>query len=119
MLERRKIPIVGLVLNRVRNKSFELSLDEIEEASGVPVIGILPEDINVPESIAFTTPAAAHRPMSNVSIEIKKLAAAIVNQNYHDPRVLPRLKRLFTKEPNKAEVNRDLLRKRCFILNFL
>jgi septum site-determining protein MinD len=107
----KKIPIVGLVLNRVRNKSFELSIEEIEKASSVPIIGILSEDINVPASIANTIPTVMNNPQGNVSVEMKKLAAAILNENYADPRLLPRLRRLFNKEPGKAEVNRDLLRK--------
>jgi septum site-determining protein MinD len=107
----KRVPIMGLVLNRVRNKAFELSIEEIEGASTVPVIGILPEDLTIPESIAYTTPAVFHKPLGNVSVEMKKLAAAIIHKRYHDPRLSTRLKQLFGKTPLKVDINREFLRK--------
>ena len=38
----KKVPITGLILNRARDKKYELSIDEIEEATGIPVIFLLP-----------------------------------------------------------------------------
>ena len=108
--KQRKTPIVGLIINLVRNKSFELSIEDIEEATGIPVVGFLPNDIKIPESIAYTTPAVEYSPTSNVSIEFKKLASAIINEEYQDPRFLHRLKRIFNRELRKDHLNRDLLR---------
>lgn len=107
----KHIPILGLVLNRVRNKDFELSIEEIEQSSTVPVIGILPEDIAVPASIAETIPSIFHKPLGNVSVEMKKLAAALLNKRYRDPRLSTKFKQLFNKEPQKIDINRDFLRR--------
>ena len=107
----KNIPIVGLILNKVHNRSYELSIEEIEEASSVPVVGLLPDEQTVPESIAYTQPATLHKPQSNIAVEFKKLAAAIVDENYEDKRILPKLKRLFSKDVHKPDLNRDLLRK--------
>lgn len=108
----KKIPIVGLILNRVRNKKFELSVEDVEEACGVPVIGLLEEDIKVPESIAYTEPTVLRNPLGNASVEFRKIAAAIVDEYYEDPRMLKRIKRIFRRnEVNKPDLNRDLLRK--------
>jgi MinD-like ATPase involved in chromosome partitioning or flagellar assembly len=41
----RKTPIAGLVLNKVRNKRFELSVKDIESATGVPVLSVINDDI--------------------------------------------------------------------------
>ena len=87
-----------------------MSIDEIEEATGVPVIGVLPDDINVQEAIANTTAVASYKPMSNASIEIRKVAAALIGQEYEDPRFMSKVKRLFSKEVRKDEINRSLLR---------
>ena len=106
----KKTPITGLILNKVRGKKFELSIDEIEEATGVPVIGVLPDDINVQEAIANTTAVASYKPMSNASIEIRKVAAALIGQEYEDPRFMSKVKRIFSKEVSKDEINRSLLR---------
>lgn len=106
----KKTPIVGLILNRVHNRSFELSLEEIEKTTGVPVIGFIPEDINVLESLAATSPATLYSPSSPSSVEFKKIAAALVHQDYADPRFFARLKKWFSSIPQKQEINRDLLR---------
>ncbi len=106
----RKTPIKGLLLNMVRNKSFELSIEDIEEATGVPVIGCIPNDVKVPESIAYTSPATEYSPMSDVAQEFKHIAAAVLGQEYKDTRLLSALKRMFLGGPRKDQVNRDLLR---------
>lgn len=46
----------GLVVNRVRNKRYELSISEIEEIYENKVSGVLPEDDAVPLSIAQHVP---------------------------------------------------------------
>ena len=107
----KKTPIIGIILNKVRNKSFELSVEEIEESCGVPVIGVLPENITMLESVAETTPATLYKPNTNVAIEFKKIAGALIDASYDDPRFSTKLKRMFSSDPRKEDVNRDMLRK--------
>src|SRR3989344_7359853 len=87
LAKQRKTPIKGLILNRVRNKKFELRTDEIEEAAQVPVFSVVPEDIRVAEAIAHTTPVTLHKPRANASVEYKKLAGLLIGEPYKDPRV--------------------------------
>ncbi len=110
LAKQKKTPIAGLILNRVRNKKFELSLKEIEGAAEVPVVSILPEDISVLESLANTTPVLTHKPKANVSIEYKKLAAALIGEKYDDTRLWPKLKSLFVKDVAKDNINRLLMK---------
>lgn len=107
---KKKIPITGLILNKVRGKNFEIGIDEIEESCGVPVIGHLPESQHVPESIAYNTPLPIYRPTHDVSIEMKKLAAALIHQHYQDPRFFSKMKQLLSKHVRREEINRDLIR---------
>lgn len=107
----KRVPIMGIILNKVRNKSFELSVEEIEESCGVPVIGVLPENITMLESVAETTPATLYKPNTNVAIEFKKIAASLIDARYDDPRFSAKFKRMFSSDPKKEEVNRDMLRK--------
>ena len=109
LAKQKKTPITGLILNRVRNKKFELSIDDIEEAAQVPVLSVLPEDINVLEALAATKPVALHKPRSNASIEYKKLAACLIGEQYKDPRLWHRLKSMFKKDVAKDNVNRLLM----------
>ncbi len=112
----KKTHINGLILNRVRGKSFELSLDEIEKAAGVPVIGVLPEDIKVLEALASTTPVNIHSPKANASIEFAKLGAFLIGEEYTDPRLGARIKSALSKigigrkDVAKEEVNKLLMR---------
>jgi septum site-determining protein MinD len=42
--------ITGIILNRVKNKKYELTPDEIMSFTEIPVIGIIPEDENILKS---------------------------------------------------------------------
>jgi len=105
----KKTPISGLILNRVRNKKFELSIEDIEGIAQVPVISVLPEDVRVQEAIANTTPVTLHKPKANASVEYKKLAAWLVGEQYKDTRLWPRLKSIFKKDIAKDNINRLLM----------
>ena len=106
----KRVPIAGLVLNRIRDKKFELSLQEIEEATEVPVIGWLPEDEKVLESLAETKPAVAFAPARDVSVEYKKLSACLIGESYKDKRLWSNVKNFFISgDVNKVDVNRELI----------
>jgi len=109
LVKQKRTPITGLILNRVRNKKYELSVEDIEDAAQIPVVGVLPEDSNVSEALARTMPVALHRPKSKTSVEYKKLAACLIGETYKDPRVWQNIKSLFKKDLSKEKVNRLLL----------
>lgn len=104
LAKQRKTPITGLILNKVHNKQFELSMKDIEEATGVPVMAILPYDLNVLEALSQATPSTVYKEKSDGTIEYKKLAAALIGEEYKDPRFIPKLKSLFKK--SRQELNR-------------
>ncbi len=106
----RKTPITGLVLNKVRGKRYELKLSDIEDATSVPILAVLDDEDCVLESLANTKPVVERHPRSGVSIGIKKLAAALVNKQYRDPRFFSYLKSLLFKDAKKQDINLDLLK---------
>ncbi len=108
LARQKKTPITGLILNRVRNRKYELSIEDIEEAAEVPVLCVVPEDIKVPESIANTTPLTSYYPKANASVEYKKLAACLIGEKYEEPRLWHRLKSMFNKDITKDNINRLL-----------
>jgi len=110
LAKQKKTPITGLILNRIRNKKFELTIDDIENAAETPILAVLPDDIKILEALSLTTPAAINFEKSDAVIEYKKLAAALVGKKCVDNRFSYKLKRLFSKELPKEEVNRELLR---------
>jgi septum site-determining protein MinD len=46
MMDNRPVPI-GVILNRVKNKSYEIKPDEIRNFLEMPIIGVIPEDENL------------------------------------------------------------------------
>lgn len=109
LAKQKKTPIIGLILNKVRNKKFELTVQDIEDASETPVVAVLPDDIKILESLSLTSPAAINFGKSDAVIEYKKLAAALIGEEYTDKRFSYRLKRFFSRKIPKEEVNRELL----------
>ena len=105
----KQTPITGIIINKVRNKKFELSLEEIEKASGVPVIAVIRDDVRIQEGLAHNTPIVIYKQRSAPSIEIKKLAASLINERYNDPRLFSGL---FRKNLKRHEVSREIIRSR-------
>jgi len=108
--KQKKTPIMGLILNKVRNKKFELTIKDIEKTSNTPVLAVLPDDIKILEALSLTSPAAMSFQKSNAVIEYKKLAAALVGEVYIDKRISHRIKGLFVRESPKDAINREVLR---------
>lgn len=108
--KQKKTPIAGLILNHVRGKNFELTMDDIEKTAEVPVLAVVPDDIKILESLANTTPAALHAPERDAVVEYKKLAAALVGEHFKDTRLKSMFKSFFlAAHPSKLDVNRSLL----------
>ena len=108
--KRKGVPITGLVLNKTRGKSFELSMEDIENACNVPIVAVLPDDVKVMEALAETTPHSVHSPYAEGAIEYKKLAAAISGEKYADPRLFSKMKSFFSSTIPRQEINREILR---------
>ena len=74
--------IFGIVVNRIRNQKYELTLKEIESTIGENVIAVVHEDNHVPESISKGVPVTISYPNSRVSNEINKLAGMLIGKEY-------------------------------------
>ena len=108
--KQQKTPIMGIILNKIHKKSFELSIEDIEESVEVPVLAALPDDVMILESLANVTPAALYKPNSKSVIEYKKLAASILGQEFQEEGITHRFKKYFKKSVPKEEVNRRIIR---------
>jgi septum site-determining protein MinD len=76
------VPVMGIVLNRVRGERYELSLPEVESVFDAPVIASIPEDARVRESIAFGEPIVSNSPFSPAAVAFKSLAARMIGEEY-------------------------------------
>jgi septum site-determining protein MinD len=108
--KQRGTPISGLILNKVHNKGFEIPHQDIEETSGVPIMAVIPHDVNVMKAQANFTPSTSFKSRSEGSHEYRKLAATLVGQKYRPYGFRRYLKFI----PQKQEINRTIFYKRQF-----
>lgn len=104
----RKTPIAGIILNKVYDKKFEIDMNEIQDTAGVNILAVLPHDVNILEALAKNVPSTAYK-NSEAAIEYKKLAAALVGEDYKDNRFKTLLRGWIGKVP-KQDVNRVMFK---------
>ncbi len=107
----RGVPIKGIIINKVHNKKFEIPLEHIEETLETPVVAVIPHDIKILEALSKFVSSIEHSPKSEASEEYKKLAAALVGEEYKTPRL-----RSFFRwvNPPKQDINRLVLYQNVF-----
>lgn len=104
-------PIDGLILNKVHKKNFELSLDDIERTTEIPVLAVIPHDIEMLKSLSEMIPYTKHRPKSKGSDEFHNLAAALIGGRYKPMR----MKRFWKWiNPQKQDINRLVFYRSAF-----
>ena len=96
MLDPKPIPI-GVIVNRVRNKDYEIKSDEIERFTELPIIGVVPEDDNVLADFNKKSLVTFSRKNSPASKAFFRIAAKLVGERY-EYGFFERLKGLFRKE---------------------
>ncbi|MFQ6009616.1 MAG: cell division ATPase MinD [Candidatus Aenigmatarchaeota archaeon] len=82
LAERRRTPVVGVVVNRVTKKKYEMKMDEIAKMLEYPILSVVPEDPAVPESILRRMPVVQFKPRAKASIGFKKAAASLLGEKY-------------------------------------
>ena len=85
LAETNRIPVAGLVVNRILNKKYELHMHEIESLCNTRIIAKIPEDSRVPESIAVKIPVTMYSPRSPASLAIDQLATELCGKRTTQP----------------------------------
>ena len=80
-----KMPVGGIVLNKVRRKKYELKKDDIEGALNIKIIGEVPFDKRIPESIARKKPVVLFKSNSKSGKAYRRLAANLAGEEYTGP----------------------------------
>lgn len=106
LAKQKKTPITGLILNKTRGKKFELTLEDIEEASGVPVLAILPDDVKMLEALSETKPIVEYASNRHITYEYRKLAACLIGEDYNDPRIKTKIRNFIFKDLPRTHINR-------------
>lgn len=74
------IKVMGVALNRVRGKNYEIDSDKISEVLEAPIIASIPEDAAVSQSLSKKKPITLDSPNSPAAKEMRKLAAYITGE---------------------------------------
>ena len=87
LAKEKKMKINGMILNKVRGKNYELKPYDMERLSGVPLIGVVNENVRVLEALSKVKPMIMLNPNSNVSLSYKKIAARLAGISYTEPKL--------------------------------
>jgi septum site-determining protein MinD len=114
LAKQRGKPISGIIVNKVRDPYYELSLKEIEEASEIPVVARIPDDKNAVRALFTRIPISIYKKNSKFAKEIFKLNSALTNKPYKQSFLNKVLPFNFKKE----EINRQLMKKTFYKSTF-
>ena len=111
LAQQRGTPISGIVLNKVHKKDFELSFSDVEGTLDIPILAVIPYDVNVLRALAEMEPSTTYKPNSRGSEEFMKLAATLSGEKYKPNGFLNFFKNM---APSRQEINRELFYKNVF-----
>jgi septum site-determining protein MinD len=74
------VHVIGIILNKVENKKYEMSVSEVEDLCETKVIGIVPFDRTILESTKAMTPSVLYKNSSSRR-SFKKLAGYLVESS--------------------------------------
>ncbi len=107
LARQRGAQISGMIVNRFIDGNYQISLEEIQESTGIPVVAWIKEDKNVGRSLFERIPMPLYSKKSQFSKEIGKLAAAVSGIK-RKPGLMAKMLNLSFK---KEDINREILRK--------
>ncbi|MEM7825068.1 MAG: cell division ATPase MinD [Candidatus Aenigmatarchaeota archaeon] len=88
---------LGIILNRVKKKRYEISSDEIRQFTELPIIGNIPEDENILESTNRKTLITVSKRNSPASRAFFEIAAKLVGVECKRPNLLNKFSRIFRR----------------------
>ena len=117
ILKKFKKTVLGIVINRYQNQKYELTPQEISSTSNSNIIGVIPEDTKVPDSIAKGVPVVISYPYSKASRAFRHLGAFLIGETYKEESLLEKLRGLFNfkllapKQKTEPAVQQQAMRK--------
>lgn len=98
LAEQMKKPIIGVIVTRVRRDNIEMTPETVKDMLETPILGMIPEDMNVKRSLNQKDAVVHTHPKCGASRAYKEIAARIVNADYNsDKDRYPFWKRIFKR----------------------
>jgi len=83
LAQKMKKPVIGVIVTRVRKDDVEMSSEMVRDMLEVPILGMIPEDIVVKESLNQKNPVVHTHPKSKPARAYKEIAAQLLNVDYN------------------------------------
>lgn len=97
--EQMKKPVKGVIMTRIRKDKYEMKPEIVKEMLEVPVLGMVPEDLSVKESINMKDAVVHTHPNSKPARAYKEIAAGILDIEYDSEKDKPSFwKRIFGRK---------------------
>lgn len=106
LAKQRGKPIAGIIINKIRNPGFELTLSEIESSTDIPVVAKIPDDSSAVKSLYTRIPLPIYKKHSPFSKEINRLNAALA----HEKEKRSFIQKLMPFDFKRERINRELLK---------
>lgn len=87
--EEMKIPVTGIIMTRVRKNKIEMQPESVKEMLETPVLGMVPEHIDVQKALNLKGPAVHTLPKSKPARAYKEIAARILDVEYDSRKDAP------------------------------
>ncbi len=80
--EQMKKKVLGIIVTRVKRNEIEMQPDAVREMLETEILGMVPEDISLQESISMKNAVVHTHPKSKSSRAYKEIASKILNVDY-------------------------------------
>ena len=75
--------VLGIIITRVKKNKIEMQPETVKEMLEVPILGMIPEDISISESLNLKDAVIHTHPKSNSSRAYKEIAAKLLEIKYN------------------------------------
>jgi septum site-determining protein MinD len=82
LAEQMRIPVAGTIVTRVRKDNIEMQPETVKEMLEIPILGMVPEDMDVKRSLNRKDAVVNAYPGSKSARAYKEIAAKIMNIDY-------------------------------------
>jgi len=86
LAEQLKKPVLGVIVTRVKKNNIEMPPETVKEMLEVPILGMIPEHLDVQKSLNLKDAVIHTHPKSNPSRAYKEIAARIIDAPYDSDR---------------------------------
>ena len=81
--EELKKPVIGAIITRVKKNKIEMQPETVKEMLEVPILGMVPEDIEIQRALNLKDVVVHTAPKSKSSRAYKEIAAKLLNVEYN------------------------------------